>query len=225
LQRTVCHVPFKDFIKTMLKRSFATLGILLFVLSVYFAAFFLLQNKLVQQRSITLYPTPQVTPTVTYTYDPDNNLIDVPAPDCVFTNPNLGSHVMSDNESQAIEIKFINETGKKCSKNIEIYAPNFDISPSEQKQTLSLQADQTSASISWILTPRKTGDFEIVFYVSDGSILVLGVNVTNFLGLKASTMQFLSWIGTALGPMLSIPWWYEKFMGTKKKKRNSTKKI
>lgn len=226
----------------MTKKKLATIGLFIFVVSIYLVVFLMFKNINNQQKSHVIYPTSTSTISTLIALTPATNSIPTPFPspsptqepayhrqifyaeDCKFSNTDLGSYTMSDTESQSIQIQFINTTGRECSKTIEIYAPNFDIYPHDNKQTLTLQSNQTAAGIIWVLTPRKTGDFEIILSVSDGTILLLNISVTNFLGLNTFSVQLLSWIGTLFGPMLSVPWWYEKFKESKKAEKTSPSK-
>ena len=73
-----------------------------------------------------------------------------------------------------------------------------------------------NGSMSWIISPRKTGTYEIA--VSDPlNSKVFGINVTNMFGLSAVQAKSASILGTIFGPMLTVPWWWEKWFQRKKK--------
>ena len=225
--------------------NFAIGGLLLFVFGIIGVLVIVLLNFSARQRDsikfdpsiITITPitiTPDVTntpsathypATPSYTYDPPGHLISITGKDCEFHNIDLKQRIMSEAESQSLVIELINENSTtSCVKTIEIQAPNFDISPIETRQTITSSVNIRSASAVWTITPRKVGDFEITIRVNDGTNLVLGITVTNMFGLHASTIQFLSWLGTVLGPMLSIPWWYEKIIERRKNKADKAQK-
>lgn len=128
--------------------------------------------------------------------------------------------VMSENKSQAVVVEAINNFDKDCESILALRAPGFDISPSREEQKISVPASN-KGSLSWILTPRKTGTFE----VSVSDILntkILGITVTNVFGLSTTSAKIFSLIGTLLGPMITVPWWWDRWFQRRDK---SAKKI
>ncbi|KKS46686.1 hypothetical protein A3J20_02750 [Candidatus Gottesmanbacteria bacterium RIFCSPLOWO2_02_FULL_42_29] len=124
--------------------------------------------------------------------------------------------VMSESKSQAIVINVSNPTGETCQSVISVRSPGFDTSPSKDEQTISLKKDG-KGSISWIITPRKSGSFDIA--LSDTlNTKIFGITVTNIFGLNALQAKIASVLGGLFGPMFTIPWWWDKLRGRGKPK-------
>ncbi len=117
--------------------------------------------------------------------------------------------VISENKNQAILIKTKNESSEPCQTLLYLRAPNFDISPNKEEQKISMEGT-SSGSISWIISPRKTGSYEIA--VTDNlDTKIFGISVKNMFGLTEVQGKLLSGLGTLFGPMLTIPWWWDRF--------------
>ena len=128
--------------------------------------------------------------------------------------------VISENKSQALVISSSNGVDEDCETTLSLQAPGFDISPPKTDQIIKLQAN-SDGSLSWILTPRRAGIYEIA--VSDGlDTKVFGISVKNMLGLSAVQAKLASGLGTLFGPMLTVPWWWDRFR-RKKEKQNEQK--
>lgn len=135
--------------------------------------------------------------------------------------------VVSEDRSQAILVTTTNELDVPCETVLSLRAPGFDMSPQKEEQKILLAAS-SSGSLSWILTPRKTGTFEIA--LSDVlNTKIFGITVKNMFGLNVFQAKIASIFGGLFGPMLTVPWWFEKFWQRKKKpggqKENETKEI
>jgi len=65
---------------------------------------------------------------------------------------------------------------------------------------------------------KEVGTFDLVLTIG-GAITILGVTVTNALGLTAGQLQILSALSTILGPMLTVPWWFEQWQKWRARKR------
>lgn len=123
--------------------------------------------------------------------------------------------VMGEDKSQAMLVELTNPMDTECESTVTLRSPGFDMSPNKEEQTIKL-AVQGSGSFSWILTPRKAGVFELS--VSDAfNTRIFGITVTNTFGLTAGQAKIFSFIGGLLGPMLTVPWWIEKWYFRKKK--------
>ena len=123
--------------------------------------------------------------------------------------------VVSEDKSQAILVTTTNELDIPCETVLSLRAPGFDMSPQKEEQKISLVAS-SSGSLSWILTPRKTGTFEIA--LSDVlNTKIFGITVKNMFGLNALQAKIASIFGGLFGPMLTVPWWFDKFWQRKKK--------
>jgi hypothetical protein len=130
------------------------------------------------------------------------------------------SRVMSENTSQTIIVNINDQTTEGCQAVLSLRAPSFDMSPMKEEQKITLPKNG-NGSMSWIISPRKVGTFEIT--VSDSlNTKVYGVNVTNMFGLSAVQAQVASVAGTLFGPMLTVPWWWERLR--QRKQKQSTQK-
>jgi hypothetical protein len=129
---------------------------------------------------------------------------------------NEPERVISENKSQAILIQLVSPADASCSSVITLRAPGFDISPAKEEQGIKL-AEKGMGSVSWILTPRKSGVFEIA--VTDMlQTKILGISVTNVFGLNTFQARIASIIGSVFGPMMTVPWWWDRLRGRKKDK-------
>lgn len=122
--------------------------------------------------------------------------------------------VISENKTFSINIHTKNESGEVCESLVSLRSPGFDVSPNKESQKVTLESGKTG-SISWILTPRKVGTYEIAI-TDDINTKVFGISVKNIMGLSAWQAQFAGGLGTLFGPMLTIPWWWDRL---KKKKQ------
>lgn len=126
----------------------------------------------------------------------------------------LPQRVLSENKSQTIVVNVTNAMDVDCQSALTLLAPGFDISPRKDEQIVTAKAN-SRGSVAWIVTPDKAGDYEIA--VTDGiDTRVVGVTVTNLFGLTAIQIQIFAVIGSVLGPMLSVPWWWERVQQRKK---------
>lgn len=122
--------------------------------------------------------------------------------------------VIAEDKSAAVLIKVINKTNEKCDLVLSLRAPGFDASPMKEEQSISLPANK-SGSVSWIITPRKTGSYQIA--VSDSlDTKIFGVTVKNIYGLSTIQAKFLSILGSIFGPMFTLPWWWDRLKNRKK---------
>ena len=139
-------------------------------------------------------------------------------PFCVW-EAKISERVMTENESKSVVIEVNNKENKTCESSISIRSPGFDITPQKDEQQISLQKNG-KGSLAWILTPRKSGTYEIS--VSDIlNTRIIGITVTNIFGLTSTQAKFFSIIGSLFGPMFTIPWWFDRF--TRKRKQESVK--
>lgn len=127
---------------------------------------------------------------------------------------NTPDRVVSENKSLAIVIKAYNSSDEDCESVVSLQAPGFDLSPSYDEQKIVLPK-KGKESKSWILIPRRTGTFEIS--VSDViNTNIFGITVTNIFGLDAVAAKFISIVGGLFGPMLTVPWWWDRLRQRKK---------
>jgi len=128
---------------------------------------------------------------------------------------NVPERVIAENKSQAIVVEVSNSADVDCESTLSLRAPGFDMSPPKEEQKIILKS-AGKGSLSWILTPRKTGVFEIA--VSDIiNTRIFGITVKNVFGLTASQAKLFSIVGSLFGPMFTVPWWWDKFRGRKQK--------
>ena len=132
-------------------------------------------------------------------------------------NVKMPDRVMTENTSQAIIAETSNSAKKNCETYLSLLAPGFDVQPAKEEQKINLEPNR-KGSASWIITPQKSGNFELT--VSDIiNTKIFGVNVTNMFGLNAFQAKILSVLGSLFGPMFTIPWWWDRF----KKRRPENK--
>lgn len=123
--------------------------------------------------------------------------------------------VMAENKSQAIVVEVTNSADVDCESTLSLRAPGFDMSPPKEEQKITLKS-ASKGSLSWILTPRKTGTFELA--VSDIiNTQIFGITVNNVFGLSTSQAKLFSIVGSLFGPMFTVPWWWDKLRGRKQK--------
>ncbi len=134
-------------------------------------------------------------------------------------NVNPPEKVISENKTEALSIDLTSSKDSECQSILSLRAPGFDFSPSKEEQTVNL-AKGSKGSISWILSPQKTGTFDIA--VSDMvNTKIFGITVTNMFGLSAVQAKTASFAGTLFGPMLTVPWWWERL---RRKQNQDTQK-
>lgn len=143
-----------------------------------------------------------------------NGVVDGPA-SCEWDLDGL-ERIMSENASQVILIDVSNPLDEPCEVALLFRAPGFDVSPNKEEQKISLRQGE-DGSLSWIISPRKTGTFEVTL-TDMIRTRVLGISVTNVLGLSAVQAKFISVIGSVCGPMFTIPWWWDRMRQRKEKK-------
>ncbi len=121
--------------------------------------------------------------------------------------------VMPENKSGSVLVEASSSADAACESTISLRAPSFDVSPNKEEQKINLPAGK-KGSLSWILTPRKTGIYEIS--VSDIlNTKIFGITVTNTFGLTAVQAQLASTVGGLFGPMLTLPWWWDRLRNHK----------
>jgi hypothetical protein len=126
----------------------------------------------------------------------------------------LSQRVLTEDNSQTIVIKATNPAEMECQSVLTLLAPGFEVSPHKDEQTLTAKP-KGQGSIAWIVTAQKAGTYEIA--ISDGvDTRVMGVTVTNLLGLTAFQIQVLAVVGTLFGPMFTIPWWFDRLQQRKR---------
>lgn len=126
----------------------------------------------------------------------------------------LPERVVAEKHPQAIVVNVTNSMDVACQSLVTLLAPGFNVTPRKDEQMITAQPNG-KGSVAWIATADDAGEYEIV--VTDGiDTRVMGVTVTNLLGLTALQLQILAVVGSIFGPMLSIPWWFERLQQRKK---------
>jgi hypothetical protein len=123
--------------------------------------------------------------------------------------------IMKENTSQSIVVKVTGLDGEQCESLISLRAPGFETRPNKEEQTIKLPPN-TNGSLAWIITPHKSGTYEI----SSSDMIdtrIFGITVTNVLGLNATQAQIVSILGTIFGPMMTVPWWFDRLRERRKK--------
>jgi hypothetical protein len=142
----------------------------------------------------------------------------------VIQSVTLPKRVMTEKESQTLRIVVANVNGVGiCNTAVRLAALNFELAPPSTERVVSLEPGGDPVSLLWILKPVETGAFEIVLTAGDETE-VLGLVVTNVVGLTALQVQILSYISSLLGPMLTFPWWYEQWEKRKKAREKGARK-
>lgn len=123
--------------------------------------------------------------------------------------------IMSEQESQSLTVLLANDHDTPCNTTVTLAAPNFIVSPPEFNQPITLPPHE-KLTITWILSPFRTGTY-VISVSTPNEAITFGITVTTVLGLTALQAQLLSLLATALGPMLTVPWWYEQWQKHKEK--------
>jgi hypothetical protein len=149
-----------------------------------------------------------------------------PPPSCsaealAFTEINA-SKVMSISESQKMTATLFNYGSEKCKISVTLDAPNFTIS-GEKRQIISI-ASLKRTDFNWVLSPEKPGTYTVIVSISTGNDAAeiidskdVGISVTNVFGLQASQASLLSILSAAFGPILTVPFWLDKWQKHKEK--------
>jgi hypothetical protein len=124
--------------------------------------------------------------------------------------------VISESDSESLSVVLGNDTPGECEISVHLSAPNFDISPTDDDRTVNVPPAQ-SVTIVWILSPRKSGSFQVAVTAGLDSAVV-GLTVTDVLGLTPQQAKILSMFATFLGPILTAPWWYDRLKEARTKK-------
>lgn len=137
-------------------------------------------------------------------------------------NINTNRTVITEKDSEAIQVSITNDDNFECDVEVRIYAPNFEISPPEFTHTISLSAKET-AEIIWIVTPKELGTYQVGVQ-ADLESVYLGIIVTSVLGLTAQQMEIATYLGTFFGPAFTLPWLYTVWKERKKEKNEQKEK-
>lgn len=142
----------------------------------------------------------------------------------VASETHVSKRIISENESVLVTVTLTNRLPEKCEAEVKIYISDFDISPPQASQSVEFSSDQERANVLWSIRPRKGGEFQLATLVVQERVETVGIIVTNFLGFTPFQAQILSIMGSALGPVLTVPWWYERWKERRRKKKPSKRK-
>jgi hypothetical protein len=78
-------------------------------------------------------------------------------PPCRFTHKTSFAGSMTDQESKTLTVSFYGENFD-CKTHVQLAIVNFDISPSDNVQEVSILGQQTT-QIKWVLHPKSQGKF------------------------------------------------------------------
>lgn len=142
---------------------------------------------------------------------------------CTFTHKTSLVNSMTDQESKILTVSLYGEgESSDCTTDVRLDITNFDISPPENIQKASIVAHQTTQVI-WVLSPKNQGKFSYVVSFPDSQALTPDestVKVTNGVGFPAWVTSVLApAAATVLGPLLTVPYWIDKYSSWTKKRK------
>ncbi len=120
--------------------------------------------------------------------------------------------IMSEAESQVLTVFLSSNDEYPCEADVTLMAPDFFTGPAETSFSVNIPVGK-EVKIIWILSPRKTGHFEIMvrsFAAYMETYTKAEITVTNILGLSPLQAKLFSYLGMICGPMLTVPWWFEQ---------------
>ncbi len=124
----------------------------------------------------------------------------------------LERRIMTLKESQTLTVILAANSTTGCQATVKIQAPNFESSEAYWTRTVKVPPMGEPIESVWVLLPRGTGTFKIAVSTNDlkNARLQRGVSVIDILGYPASWLQVFIIAGLILGPMLSLPWWFDR---------------
>lgn len=144
---------------------------------------------------------------------------------CIIESATLSNPVISEQETTVLTVavtnpsQSANETAR-CSIFFSLEAVSFSISPSEASQSISLSAEENQDAFAWVLSPQKLGTFQLLVR-SNGQNKIVGLRVTNVLGLSPSQAKVLSIIGAFFGPTFTFPFLLDIYQKQREKKKEN----
>ncbi len=125
----------------------------------------------------------------------------------------LERRTMSLKESQILKVILASNSMTECQTTVRVQAPNFESGDAYWMRTVTLPPMAKEIELLWVLVPKDLGTHKIFVSVENVALsnIQLGVTVTNILGLDAFWLQIAVIVGLVLGPLLSIPWWLDRF--------------
>jgi hypothetical protein len=147
----------------------------------------------------------------------------------VIDDVSIEKRVFPESDSQALTVRLAPFGGmeiiegcqqEQVRETVMILTPDFDVSPPEIKRTVVLP----TTDVVWILRPKRSGTFAVTVQTGHDFYKTIGLTVTNMLGLSPFQAQVLSLLSTFLGPLLTAPWWYERWKEQRDKKASPKKR-
>ena len=182
----------------MTRRAIALIGLAIFIVALCAASLLISTSHQAQSRDHI---------------DTRFGVVSSDIPLCVW-EVTLPQRVLVEDNSQSIVVHATDPADTACQSALTLSAPGFGITPHKEEQIVTVKP-KGSSSVAWILTPQKSGSYEIA--VSDGiNTQVFGVTVTNLLGLTALQAQIMATLGTLFGPIITVPWWIERWQQRKR---------
>jgi hypothetical protein len=132
----------------------------------------------------------------------------------------IARRVISINESEAITVKLTNSDTQPCTVKVKISAPNFKLDQ-DNENTVELPPKET-VTLPFIITPTSLGSQKIAICAGLDT-KIIGIKVTDVLGLNAKTSKIMSYVGTFLGSGFTLTWLVETALKIKKKKKKRKK--
>ena len=134
----------------------------------------------------------------------------------------VSPNIMSKNDSRALTAFLYNsDRNQECKVVVRLDAPDFQVIGSEPDLIQILPPDQNK-TISWILSPKKSGTFQVTVNTPFVSRMV-GVEVTNDEIISPLAQWWVSVLVYFLGSTLQLPWWLERWEKRKQQKQNKNK--
>ncbi|MBA3471639.1 MAG: hypothetical protein H0T57_00165 [Rubrobacter sp.] len=131
-------------------------------------------------------------------------LVPQEAPPCDLEEVKASPDTISEEENAELIVSLSADSDTGCQDTVSLDAPNFSTNSTER--TTSVSPDEKTADVRWVLAPRKTGDFKAAVTTGEG-YEAIGIAVRK----EFPWAQLLSGAGTVLGPMLTVPWWLDKW--------------
>ncbi len=142
---------------------------------------------------------------------------------CNFTFTQSLAGIMNDQESKILTVTLQGQN-LSCTTRVRLAVTDFDTDPPDHTQNATIIAHQKT-KVVWVLKPKSQGNFS--YFISFPDKLTQSaegsVTVNNAIGLPAWTTFLAPVAVVILGPMLTIPYWFEKG-STWLKKRKVTQK-
>ena len=151
-----------------------------------------------------------------------------PPPTCALEDVRTSKARTTEGEPIELTVSLATDDQNWCRDTIALDAPNFKTSSNRSSVTippLGSLTDEESEEIAddarstqdfvWILAPEKPGAHKVAVSTST-DYKVLDIAVGDAIGLNPFWAQLLSGAGVVLGPVLTVPWWLDRWRERKK---------